>query len=81
MNLITVCPSIQLEKYVITKNISWVTQLLPTDNKIKKRFQNQFVNRVLTTRENDSKNFTGWQFHNGRYKLIYSVIEIRKMNL
>ena len=23
---------------------------------------------------------TGWQFHNGRYKLIFSVIEIRKMS-
>ena len=24
---------------------------------------------------------TGWQFHNGRYKLIFSVIEIGKMSL
>ena len=24
---------------------------------------------------------TGWQFHNGRYKHIFSVIEIGKMSL
>ena len=25
--------------------------------------------------------YTGWQFHNGRYKLIFSLIEIGKMRL
>ena len=43
-----------------------------------------FLPSLLLTSENRSINIkilktdeiTGWQFHNGRYKLIFSVIEI-----
>jgi len=38
MYIFTVCGSIQLERLSITTDISWVTQLFPTKNKIKKNF-------------------------------------------
>ena len=44
-------------------------------------FANTRKTRQPLARHRINVGFTGWQFHNGRYEQIFSVIEIGKMSL